>query len=116
MNRNWLHSLLILLLALQSVMAKADLHPVDQIGGANSELGYQLNDSDVSSEKNTTNQNAASTVFGCNDCSDGYYCCYPALSTINLNISFDGTEKLIVDYESSMFEISRSLFLRPPKI
>lgn len=116
MRRNWLHSLLILLLALQSVMAKVDLHPVDQIGTANSELGYQLNDSCVSSEKNTTNQNAASTVFSCNDCSNGYCFCYPALSTINLNISFDGAEQLIVDYESSMFEISRSLFLRPPKI
>jgi len=116
MRRSGLHSLLILLLALQSVMAKADLHPVDQIGGANSELGYQLNESNAFSEKQITDQNTAHTVFDCNDCSDGYCCCSPALSTINLNISFDGAEQLIVDYESSIIEISRSLFLRPPKI
>lgn len=120
MRRSGLHYLLILLIALQSVMAVADAHPTDQIGETNSDLGYQINlldEVDSSSAKNTSAQDPDSTgVDGCLDCSDCYCCSYFTLSTVNLNTSFNGAGQLIIDYESSMIVISRSPFLRPPKV
>jgi len=114
MRRNWLHSLLILLIALQSVMAMADLHSVEQTEVMNSNLSYQLNESNAFSEKNPTDKNIATTMIDCQDC-NYCYCCYCTLSSIRLHASLGEAKKLIVDYGSSMIEISHSPFLRPPK-
>ncbi len=119
MRYNGLRYLVILLIALQSVMAVADVHPTDQIVGANSDLGYQINlldEADSSSAKNTTAQSPDSTdVDGCLDCSDCYCCSCFTLSTVHLNTPFNGSGQLIVDYELSIVDNPRSPFLRPPK-
>lgn len=118
MRHSWLQYLLILLFAGQSVMAVADMHPLDQLGGTYSDLGYKLgllNEIDTSSSKNTSTQNPDFTVVDCLDCSNCYCCSYITLPDFNLNTSFDGAGQFIVDYESSIFEIPRSPFLRPPK-
>jgi len=119
MRYSGLRYLIILLIALQSVMAVADVHPTDQIGETNSDPGYQinlLNETGSSSAKNTTDQSSDSTVADrCLDCSDCYCCSYFTLFTVNLSTPFNGSGQLIVDYELSMVETSFSPFLRPPK-
>jgi len=119
MRHSWLHYLLVLLIAGQSLMAMADLRSFDQFGGTDSEFSYQLSALDeikASSAKTTAAQNSDFTLVDCLDCGYCYCCYYLTLSTLNVNTSFDGTGQLVTGYESSMIEIPRSPFLRPPKI
>jgi len=115
MFRSGLHYLLILLITGQSLMAVAGLPSLDQFGAADNGLSYQLellNEIDAASAKSRTNQTLNFTAVDCLDCG----CCYLALFTVNLNTSFDGLGHLLTDYESSIIEILRPPFLRPPKI
>ena len=119
MRHSWLHYLLILLIAGQSLMAMADLRSFDQFGETDSEFGYQLgllDEIDVSSAKNATAQNPDFTIVDCLDCGYCHCCYYPMLSTLNVNTSFDAMGQLFAGYELSMIEIPHSPFLRPPKI
>lgn len=119
MRYSGLRYLIILLIALQSVMAVTDIRPTDQIGETNSDLSYQINLLDktsASSAKNTTDQSPDSTgVDCCLDCGDCNCCSFFTFSTVNLNTSFNGAGQLIADYQLSIVETPFFPFLRPPK-
>lgn len=120
MRRSGLRCLLILLIAGQSLMAMADLRSLDQFGGTDSELSYQLDsisEIKISSARNTTAQNSGLTIVDCLDCGYCDCCCNLTLSTFNVNTSFDGSGQLITNHKSFVIEIPRPPpFLRPPKI
>ena len=113
MRYSCLHYLLILLIAGQSVLVMADLHPIDQAGTTTSEFAF-FNDTDISPAHAAASQHADASEDGCIDCHYCYCCIFLAIS-VDVYKPFDGAGQLNSDYTLSVIEPPRTPFLRPTK-
>ena len=118
MRKKGLSYLLIMLIALQSAMAMADVHQLHQDGVQHIEFDHdhgQNDNPEKSSAKNTTSQKPASTAFDCHHCCHchGSHLHWLSIDSSIPNFALSG--QTTFDYEPSKVEAPPTSLLRPPK-
>ncbi len=117
MRRNWLHYLLIFVIAGLPALALDDVYAFDPLAASSSEQNSSSNHFiDIKNSNDEASMDESNfLVDDCSNCSSCFCCHFFTLSSVSFNSSLNIIGQHIVDYDLSIFDNFNSPLLRPPK-